>query len=71
LKPVSQRRFVESELVVEEWNDVTSAFAHFPRRFGETWLVPIDEWQTPRAREMKQQAPQEENNVIAHCRWYD
>ena len=71
LRPVSQWRFIESELVVEVRNNVVSAFAHFPCCFGETRLVPINQRQTPRARDVKQQAPQEENNVIAHCRCHD
>src|SRR5438067_1768906 len=42
LKPIGQRWFVETKLVVEKGDDEISALAHFPRRFGETWFVAVD-----------------------------
>ena len=65
LKPVSQRRFIESELVVEVRNNVVSAFAHFPCCFGETRLVPIDQRQVPCPKDVKSDAGNEQQRIIA------
>src|SRR5205814_4503503 len=67
LEPVGQRRVIETKLVVEIVDDEIVALAHFPRRFGETWLVAVDSRQTPGARKVKKQAPNKQHDVIAHC----
>ena len=71
LKPVGERRFIETELIVEIGDDEIAPLAHFPCRFGETWLVAIDQRQTPGACEMEKQAPNKQHDVIAHCRSHD
>jgi len=42
LAPVGKRRFIKPKLIIEIRNEIISALEHFPRRFGEAWLIPVN-----------------------------
>src|SRR5581483_10312330 len=68
LRPVSERRFIESIFVVEVGDNVILAFDHFARRFGKARLVAIDQRNDPGAGDVKEDATGEEEEKISSCR---
>ena len=65
LRPVGEGRFIETILIVEIRNDVIASLDHLARRFGKTRLVAIDQRQAPRADDVKGNAGNEQQRVIA------
>ena len=67
LPPIGEGRLIEAEVIVEVRHDVVAAFDHLSRRFGEAWLVAIDQRQIPRPNQMEQDRTEEQQGVIADC----
>jgi membrane-associated phospholipid phosphatase len=55
-------------LVIEIRDDVIAARTHLACGLGKPRFVPIDERQTPRAREVENQTADEEQREVADCR---
>src|SRR5437870_2101682 len=67
LRPVGEGRLIKSKLIIEVRHDVVSARDHLARSFGKPRLVAINQRQTPCAGDVKKDAGEKKQRVIAYC----
>src|SRR5205085_10605583 len=70
LRPIGEGRFIETQLIVDMRDDVIAPLNHFPRCFSETRLVAVDQRNAPRSKDVKENASEKQQNVIASCRFH-